>query len=120
MKNLIKKQTQLAYTNDEKNRLINNGMIFLSLENYKQLLLTFGLKLETKGAHKYYNTMNSHLGYWLECSANAIDEINKGYANIYGKFYQEEINNETEKYLEFRKFRNTYFTQLKSGHLINI
>ena len=118
--NFIYKQTQKAFTEDEKKRLINCGMMFLSLEDYKKMLLTFGLKLETKGSLKYYNTMNSHLGYWLECSADAIDEKNISFANITGKFYQEEINKETQKYLDFREFRQNYFTQLKSGHLINI
>lgn len=118
--NFIYKQTQKAYTTDEKNRLIKNGMFFLSLEDYKKMLLTFGLRLETKGALKYYNTMNSHLGYWLECSADAIDETNISFANIYGKFYQEQRNKETNIYLDFREFRQKYFTQLKSGHLINI
>jgi hypothetical protein len=118
--NFIYKQTQKAFTEDEKKRLINSGMIFLSLENYKNLLLTFGLKLETKGALKYYNNLNPHLGQWLECAADAIDETNFSYANIYGKFYQEEIKKRTQNYLNFKEFRNTYFTQLKTGHLINI
>ena len=92
-------------------------MIFISLENYKNMLQSFGLKLVING--KYYNTSNS-FGTWLQADAGAEDEKNHSYANIYGKFYQEEIKKETEKYRLFREFRNTYFSELKSGHLIEI
>lgn len=107
-------------TLNRKNDLISQGWKFVTLENYKELLKTFGLKLDNSTKHLYYNTSNRHLGYWLECSIDAIDETNKGFANIYGVFYNEQIKNRTELYLEFKQFRNTYFTQLNSGHLICI
>ena len=97
--------------------MLNSGMIFLSLENYKNELLKFGLRFEIN--LKYYNNLNS-TGSFLSASIDAIDETNFSYANIYGKFYQEEIKKETQKYFNFLEFRNTYFTQLKSGHLINL
>jgi hypothetical protein len=118
--NFIYKQTQKSFTEDEKNRLLKAGMIFLSLDQYKKMLFTFGLRLETKNTHKYYNNLNPHIGSWLECGPEAIDETGFSFANIYGKFYQEERNKETQKYKDFREFRQNYFTQLKSGHLINL
>lgn len=117
--NNIYKLIQKGNTEKEKKRLLSSGMVFLSLENYKKMLLdNFNLKLNTKDALKYYNNLNQNIGEWLECSADAIDETNHSYANIYGKFYQEEIKKQTKKYNDFREFRNTYFTQLKTGHLI--
>ena len=109
------KEEQKINTEFEKQRLINSGMVFLNIEDYKELLSTFGLKFEIIG--KYYNTAN-YFGKWLECMCDAIDDTKKSYANIYGNFYQNEIKKETKKYLEFRKFRQNYFSQLKSGHLV--
>lgn len=111
------KEEQKIKTELEKQRMLKQGYTFLSLENYKNELLKFGLKFEIN--LKYYNTLNAS-GSFLSASINAIDETNFSYANICGKFYQEEIKKETQKYKEFREFRQNYFTELKSGHLINL
>jgi hypothetical protein len=107
-------------TLNRKNDLISQGWKFVTLENYKELLKTFGLKLDISSKHLYYNNYNENLGNWLDCSIDAIDKTSKSFANVYGVFYNEQTKNKTELYLEFDKFRDTYFTELKTGHLICI
>jgi hypothetical protein len=107
-------------TINRKNDLIKQGWNFVTLETYKEILSTFGLKLDNNSKHLYYNNLNRKLGNWLECSIDAIDETNKGFANIYGTFYNNHAMKRTDIYIEFKKFRNTYFTELKTGHLICI
>jgi hypothetical protein len=114
------KEEQKIKTELRKQHLINSGIKFVNIQEYENMLLMFGLKLVIKDSLKYYNTMNSHLGAWLECTPEAIDETNFSFANINGKFYKEEIKRESQKYLNFRQFRRNYFTQLKTGHLIEI
>lgn len=111
------KQEQKIKTELEKQRILKQGYVFLSLEEYKKELLKFGLRFEIN--LKYYNTLND-TGSFLHASIDAIDETNFSYANIYGKFYQEETKKETQKYKDFREFRQTYFTELKSKHLVNL
>ena len=111
------KEEQKIKTELEKQRLLKSGMQFVSLEEYKKMVESFGLKLVIMD--KYYNNLND-FGSWLECMVDAEDETKKSYANVYGKFYQEEIQKRTKKYLEFKEFRNTFFTQLPTKHLINI
>ena len=116
------KEEQKIRTEARKQRLISKGVQFISLAEYEKKLFDFGLRLITKGAYKYYNNMNnmdSH-GHWLECSAEAVDELNISFANIKGKFYQNEREKDTFIYNQFREFRRNYFTQLKSGHLVQI
>ncbi|MFN5417947.1 MAG: hypothetical protein ACK5B9_12890 [Flavobacteriia bacterium] len=123
MKNLIsiiEKANQKEKTELYKQHLINSGNIFLSLNEYKNLFLEIGLKLDLKNhcTHKYYNVANEQK--FLHCTTDLTDETGKGFANIYGKFYKEEIKNNTQKYKRLREIRNTYFTQLKTGHILDI
>lgn len=116
------KEEQKIRTGLRKNHLISKGVQFISLSEYENKLFDFGLKLITKGAYKYYNNMNdiNSNGHWLECSAEAVDELNISFANTKGIFYQNEREKNTFLYNQFREFRQNYFTQLKSGHLVQI
>lgn len=109
------KEVEKANTLLEIQRLKDAGMEQITLNEYRNMLLELGLKLKLSGDYvlKYYNTMNEH--HYLECTTTAVDQTGHSFCNIKSKVYYSPLMME-----RIRKFRQTYFTTLKSGHILTI
>ena len=115
------KKLQISETEKECQNMIKSGMTKVSMPEYEKMLAEFGLKLALKHPYytlKYYNTFNEQ--HYLCCTTEAVDNGYAPYYNTFGTFYNNEVIPNTQKYLDFKKFKNKYFTQLQSGHILSI
>lgn len=115
------KDIRKTETQKEINNLIASGMERVSLEEYKEMLSKFGLKLclnPNNYLHKYYNTANPQ--HYLCATTSPIDRTGKSAYNVKGEWYQQNVIPKSLLREQFNDFRDNYFTVLKSGHILSI
>lgn len=108
-------------TKKEVSRLLELGVIKVSLEELKSFYNEIGLTIcmdEKNYLLKYVNSSNKNT--YLEATTSALDSNNICCFNIDGVWYKDNVLKQTEKYMRLKEIRNTYFCVLKSNHILTI